>query len=100
MLAAKLPIQFQDGHLMIHGSEIQKRMNGTAKEGEPIKSDKWYRLDVQNQVNHYRRIKKIYKRMNSAGVTQYINEVLKLTADSVRQHHNVIASMPQQPMSI
>lgn len=102
-VAANLPVQYHDGVMVIKGSEIIKQLGsvGKDKEGEKIDSDKWYKVPVQQPVNHYRRIKKLFNSKGYAGVSAYVDEVVQLHAESIVQHQNVMKDFPaMQPMSI
>ncbi len=98
-VAAQLPIQYQDGMLVIAGSEIirQKGTHFRDKDGNGIKSDQFYKIPVQNQVNHYRRIKKLFNQKGYDAVRDYIDGVVKLHAESIVQHDKVMASTDLAP---
>lgn len=98
-VAAQLPIQYMDGMLVIAGSEIirQKGTHFKDKDGKGIQSEQFYKIPVQNEVNHYRRIKKLFNQKGYDGVREYIDGVVRLHAESIVQHEQVMATTDLAP---
>jgi hypothetical protein len=101
MLAAQLPVQFQDGNIYIPGAEILKRnKNAKDAEGNAIDPEKVYKGATQFPVSNYRRMKKLFKKEGEAGVNKYVDDIIEQHQQTIRGHANVLNSMPSQPMSI
>lgn len=89
-IAAQLPFQTQEGMLVVKGEDLIRATGriGTTKEGDPIESDKFYKVPVQQRVNHYRRIKKLFNAGGYQRVNEYIDGVIRLHAEV--QHAKVM----------
>lgn len=98
-VASQLPVQFQEGAMVIKGEELIKARGAVGKDAaeEKIDSEKWYRIATQQEVNHYRRIKKLFNQGGYQAVKTYIDEVVQLHAEAAVQHANVLAGMPAGP---
>lgn len=93
MVAEKLPANFTEGIMTITGGKILEH-KPTAKdaEGNPVDEKKLYKIPVQYNVNHYKRIKKIFKAMGYKGVDQYVNELIDLEAETKVNHAKFLAA--------
>ncbi len=93
--AAGLPVQIQEGKTYLRGDALlEQSETGLDKDGKPFLPDKWYEVPTQQNVNHYRRIKKLFKSGGYPAVREYVDQVASLHADSLVQHARVMASMP------
>lgn len=82
-LAIELPINYYEAKasLQYRGSELLE-MDPDKKDskGEPLDAKKIYFINgvQRHQVDHYKRMKRIYRRFGAIGVNQYVAEVVDL----------------------
>jgi len=76
-VSRKLPIVEQPTRMKVIGSEIIKH-NPNAKdtEGNALDSEKVYSCDATMKKNHYRAMKKIFKKGGIESVNKYIQDVI------------------------
>ena len=97
--AAGLPVQIQEGKTYLRGDALlETSKTGLDKDGKPFLPDQWYEVPTEQGVNHYRRIKKLFKRGGYDAVRQYADEVIGLHADSLVQHARMMAAMPSMQL--
>lgn len=105
LLANKMPLQFTDGKLLIHGSELIKLLSDRNqsvkdKENKNIDPEKFYHIPVRQHVNHYKRIKKLFYKGGFWSVKEYVNGVIDLEKYSEQAHQALLANIPAVPMSV
>lgn len=98
LFAQQLPVQFQEGKMLMRGDALTaKKPEATGEDGKPLDPDKFYEVPISQGVNHYRRIKRLFKAKGYGGVKQYAEEVVALHEISIMQHQNFMAAMPTMP---
>lgn len=96
--AGQLPVQFQEGKMLMRGDAISEKLpDAKGEDGGPLDPDKFYEVPTSSAVNHYRRIKRLFKAKGYDGVKQYSEEVVALHELSILQHKNFMAAMPTMP---
>lgn len=88
-IAARLPFNYVEhkASIQYRGSEIlEQNPDAKDRDGNPIDPKKIYSIaGVQRHpVDHYKRMKRIYRRDGEAGVKHYIAEVMALEMHAVQ----------------
>lgn len=94
--AAMLPRITIPTKMNITGLELLKRGTVIDADGNPIDSEKIYKIDAETNVNHVRKMKKLYKNGGLEAVDQYINENAALANASVKGQEEILSGMEQR----
>lgn len=80
----------------ITGLELLKGGTTTDEDGNPIDSEKIYQIDAETNVNHVRKMKKLYKKGGVEAVDKYVLETAALANAAVKGQEEMISGMEQR----
>lgn len=94
--AAMLPRITIPTKMNITGLELLKGGTTIDEDGNPIDSERIYQIDAETNLNHVRKMKKLYKKGGLEAVDQYVMENAALANAAVKCQEEILSGMEQR----